>query len=899
VGDGASVATGAPYPRRYLRALAGAVALALLVIVFAPPAVDGIVAALAGCAATVALVRRAGPRNDGMRPIFGLLAIAWAVQSIIVVVSVVLGSRAGGEGTAAGLAHLVGAPFILGALLVVPVARRTGVRRQAVLDTVVAGLAFVLLVWQTLWVATRADGAALGWVSLTRMVVAVLIATAVVWLLSATRYETSMATPVVWSIAAAAILGVLADVVAEMQSFRSVSSGWAAALAILSAFACLLAAHQDTANRADTPRLQKLRRQVAILSPAQPLVAVALSMAVLSIQGTELPPSLVALSVGLLVALLVSTVLVRLDALDVSHHFEEKVAQRTLDLGSREQWFRALVHNSSDVISVVDRDAIVRFQTGSMQRVLGHDPALIVGSSLAGLLRPQDDQRLRAALREAAGAPGRMSVLTFPVWHREGHWCHTETTITSLLDDPAINGFVLNMRDVSERQVLEDELTKQAFSDSLTGLANRSLFREKVEGALVGETAAAPSAAGSVAVVFLDLNGFKAVNDSQGHAVGDTLLELVGQRLRNCVRPGDIVARLGGDEFAVLVTGDQAEAGAVWVSDRIRRVLAGDFVLDHTSVTVSASMGIAVNDTGDETADQLLRNADLAMYRAKAAQRAEFLRFEVSMHDDLVARVDAENDLRRAVEKGDLRLFYQPLVDLRTGVVVGAEALARWLHPERGLVSPDEFIELAEQMGLVEGIGSWAIAEAARKAAGWQHLAPAGSSFKVAVNVSGRQVNASLPRLVRDVLTETGLAPGALTLEMTESVLMDRPEQASVILKRLKSLGVRIAVDDFGTGYSSLSYLTRFPVDILKIDRSFIDHVAQESEQTELVRTIIQLGAALNLVTVAEGIEREDQRAVVTAMGCTLGQGFLFARALPAEEFLEFVTQGMLQRSLA
>jgi diguanylate cyclase (GGDEF)-like protein len=491
-------------------------------------------------------------------------------------------------------------------------------------------------------------------------------------------------------------------------------------------------------------------------------------------------------------------------------------------------------------------------------------------------------------LATTAANPSTPQTLEMQVWHRDGHWCDTETTITSLLHDPRIRGLVLNTRDVSERRRLQDALTRQAFSDALTGLANRALFRDSVEGALTA------SDTGHVAVVFMDLNGFKAVNDSQGHAVGDHLLTLVGQRLRNCVRPGDVVARLGGDEFAVLVTGEKAEAGAVWVADRVRRVLAGDFVLDNRSVTLGAAIGIAVNDDGTETADQLLRNADLAMYRAKAAQRTEFLRFEASMHDDLVARVDAEKDLRRAVERGDLRLHYQPLVDLRTGDVVGCEALARWNHPERGLIPPSQFIDLAEETGLVEQIGAWALHQAAADAAAWQHFAPEGLPFRVSVNVSGRQVGAGLPRTVRDALAVSGLPAGALTLEMTESVLMERPDEAAAILARLKTLGVRIAVDDFGTGYSSLSYLSRFPVDVLKIDRSFVEHVDRDSEPSELVRTMVQLGQGLNLVTVAEGIETVGQRDAVAAMGCTYGQGYLFSKALPADAMAAFLRRAVL-----
>ena len=350
------------------------------------------------------------------------------------------------------------------------------------------------------------------------------------------------------------------------------------------------------------------------------------------------------------------------------------------------------------------------------------------------------------------------------------------------------------------------------------------------------------------------------------------------------MRPGDVVARLGGDEFAVLVTGPTAEEGAVWVAERVRRALATPYVLDGRELTLGGSTGLAISDSGDETADQLLRNADLAMYRAKSRRDLSFVRFEAQMHDALLARVKAETDLRHAVVHGDLVLHYQPVVELVTGRIVGVEALARWAHPELGLIAPGRFIDLAEETGLVGDIGSWALQETCRQGARWQRHAAPGGVFKVAVNVSAKQLEAGLPREVRDVLSANKLPGAALTLEMTESVLMERTDEIVELLRRIKTLGVRLAVDDFGTGYSSLSYLSRFPVDILKVDKSFVAHLGQEDGQSELVRTIVRLGESLRLDTVAEGIETPEQRVALEAMGCTYGQGFLFARPMPAAE---------------
>jgi diguanylate cyclase (GGDEF)-like protein len=452
---------------------------------------------------------------------------------------------------------------------------------------------------------------------------------------------------------------------------------------------------------------------------------------------------------------------------------------------------------------------------------------------------------------------------------------------------------------VSERKELERQLTRQAFSDSLTGLANRALFRNRVEHAIEERA----GSTGQVAVLFLDLDGFKGVNDAQGHLVGDNLLGLVADRLRHCVGAGDTVARLGGDEFAILIVGPEAERTAIQVADRVRHVLSQPFVLDGREVTLAASTGIAVTDLGEETADQILRNADLAMYRAKAARDGSFVRFQSEMHDALLLRVQAEADLRHALARGQLALHYQPTVNLHTGQVVGVEALIRWYHPTRGLVQPMDFIGLAEETGLVESIGEWAVRECCRQGARWQAYAPPGGIFHVAVNVSSRQLTPQLPAIVREALAETGMPPGALVIEMTESVLIDRTEEAIEVLRALKELGTRIAIDDFGTGYSSLSYLSKFPVDILKIDKSFVEQLTARNEilddvssvggggsgssgrsdSAELARTIVHLGRSLRLGTVAEGIETREQYNALVSMACDYGQGFLFSRPLPAE----------------
>ena len=654
---------------------------------------------------------------------------------------------------------------------------------------------------------------------------------------------------------------------------------------------CLLALARGAlaaTPESESPAAARRREHVAVLTPLVPLVGAGAVLLGSLVFGSPLSLVTLTFAVVLGTALTTAAVLTRLESLRMARSLDELVFERTMTLGTREKWFRSLVQNSSDVITVVDPRGVVRYQTPSVRRILGHDPALLVGTRITGLLRPADGRRLEAALASAAREPGRPLALEFPIWHKQGRWCDTETTITSLVHDADIRGLVLNTRDVSERRRLQAQLTQQAYSDPLTGLANRALFRSRVE-----ETLDRAEAPGGVAVLFLDLDGFKAVNDAHGHHVGDELLGIVGKRLLHCVRPGDLVARLGGDEFGVLVTAQDAEEGAIWVAERIRRSLAAPFVLEGRELLLGVSTGIALDDRGVESADQLLRNADLAMYRAKSRPDLGFVRFEARMHDVLVARVKAEADLRQAVSRGELVLHYQPVIDLADGRIVGVEALVRWKHHERGLVLPGEFIALAEETGLVGDIGAWALAESARQGVRWQAYAPTGGHFRVAVNVSARQLSAELPRLVRDALAESGLPGQALTLEMTESVLMDRTEEVIELLNRVKRMGVLVAVDDFGTGYSSLSYLSRFPVDILKIDQSFVAHLDGDCshEKGALARTIVSLGQSLQLATVAEGIETEQQRDLLTAMGCTYGQGFYFARPMAAEDLDDLLAE--------
>jgi diguanylate cyclase (GGDEF)-like protein/PAS domain S-box-containing protein len=821
--------------------------------------------------ATAALTRRglAEARPGGWRgglP-WWLLAAAALAYGLWLLLDPVAG--AGG----ASIGHLLLASSVVAALWLLPsprMDRRSTLR--VTLDVAVAGLACSVPVCQALFGDEHGPAPA-GLDAVVHPIVDVLLATAAVGALARARRGGGLAIPSLGALATGAVLLSVTDVLLHRGSDRHV------AVALLSVSVLCWAVGAALPDRPESDASASWRERVAVLVPLAPLALAAAVLLGSAVFDQRLAVPTLVCAVLLSAALVAGGVLDRLDHLATERRLDDLVLRRTVSLGAREKWFRTLVQNASDVITVVDLRGTVRYVTPSITRVLGHEPHTLVGSRVTSLLRPADGRRLEAALVAAARDGDRPVTLELPVWSKDGTWCDTETTVTSLVHDPDVRGLVLTTRDVSEHRRLKAALNQQAFSDVLTGLANRSLFRARVEAALT-----ASLGRGQVAVLVLDLDGFKSVNDSQGHHVGDELLGIVARRLTGSVRPGDLVARLGGDEFAILVAGEEAEKSATWVAHRVRRALAAPFVLDGRELSVGASTGVAVSDTGEETADQLLRNADLAMHRAKHERDLSFVRFEAQMHDALLKRVQAETDLRHAVAHGDLVLHYQPVVELGGGRVVGVEALVRWNHAELGLVAPAEFIDLAEETGLVSDIGRWALQESCRQGARWQRHAALGGHFKIAVNVSARQLEPGLGRQVRDALANSGLPGSALTLEMTESVLMARTDEVVSLLRRLRTLGVRVAVDDFGTGYSSLSYLSRFPVDILKIDKSFVQDLGQGGGQGELVRTIVRLGESLRLDTVAEGIETQEQRSALEAMGCTFGQGYLFARPLPAEE---------------
>jgi diguanylate cyclase (GGDEF)-like protein/PAS domain S-box-containing protein len=546
--------------------------------------------------------------------------------------------------------------------------------------------------------------------------------------------------------------------------------------------------------------------------------------------------------------------------------------------------FSSMVRHSSDVISLLGPDHTIRFISPSAERVFGYLPDRLTHTSLLALLHPEDrahaENFLGDALTRKENAPASAE---WRLLHGDGRWRDIETIATNLTHDSAVGGLVLNSRDVTERKLLEAQLTKLAFHDPLTQLANRTLFKNRVEHALLRTSRNGHK----ITVLFLDLDNFKTVNDSIGHAEGDTLLKETAGRLLHCSRPQDTVARLGGDEFAILVEDPLDDAALARLAERIAAAFFKPVVLGGREVIVTTSIGIAQGSS--DSADALLRNADVAMYTVKNRGKRGYAVFEPGMHAAVMERVDLDADFSRALERGEFRLLYQPIVELGSGNLAGVEALVRWHHPQRGVVPPSIFIPLAEEDSeLIVPLGRWILREACRQGKVWQDLGLLKPPMHIAVNISVRQLQYS--RLVLDVaaaLVDFQLDPHSLVLEITESALMQRTDLMLRTLQELKGFGVRLAIDDFGMGYSSLSYLHRFPVDILKIDKSFIDRIGEESAAPGLTSAIIALGATLGMETVAEGVEHASQAEELLHLKCRFAQGYYFSRPISAEEVEE------------
>jgi diguanylate cyclase (GGDEF)-like protein/PAS domain S-box-containing protein len=551
------------------------------------------------------------------------------------------------------------------------------------------------------------------------------------------------------------------------------------------------------------------------------------------------------------------------------------------ELARGEAYFRSIVQGSSDVTTILGENLRVVWQSPSVRTVFGIDDRLAVGRFVDEIVHRDDLPELERAMASVLASASGSASLRARIRDAAGRWREVETSISNHLATTAIKGLVLHTRDITERSALETRLHEMAFTDALTALPNRRLFLDRVEEARerlvrTGETHT---------VLAVDLDGFKAVNDLHGHGAGDALLAEVSNRLRGEVREVDTVARLGGDEFAVLVVGPAQEG--LGLGQRLVSSVAAPYTLGGVTVHVSVSIGVAEALLGDDGA-VVLRNADLALRHAKQTGKKHVEVYEPALHQGALDRVAIEHDLAGALERGEIRLVYQPIFDLVRDRVVAAEALMRWQHPTRGEVSPVDFIPIAEDSGQIVELGRWALDEACRQLAVWS---AAGYELQMGVNVSTRQLRGTenggslLCEDVAAACAAHGVLPQRLVLEITESAFLDSFETVVEELEALHDLGVNIALDDFGTGYSSLSYLRRLPVDILKIDREFVSGMTTEDHVAALAELVVRLGDRLGIDVVAEGVETAAEAAGVLGIGCVLGQGYHLGRPVAPVDF--------------
>jgi diguanylate cyclase (GGDEF)-like protein/PAS domain S-box-containing protein len=847
----------------------------------------GFAALLAGAGC----LRTARRRSGRPRVVWGLLsasATSWGLGQMLWSYYEIVSGREVPFPSLSDLGFLLAVPLAVAALLLVPSDSESAAGRgRTVLDGLLVAASLLLLSYMLvlgdLYAEEAGNGLATA-IGLAYPVGDVVLATIVAYVALGRRRATAGATLPLGLVGTGIVFLCVADTgfayfttAGTYHTGNPIDAGWF--LGYLLLFAASL---YGTEPR---PDVDAERTRTGLFTTLLPYVAVVTVFVTTSVDyalSGEVQPFVAWTFGGIILMLVLRQVLTVLE----NRRLTDDLRAQMAEVHGSERRFRALVQHSSDVVAVVDADAVVAYCSDSVERILGHPAAALVGRPLTRLLDASGAAQLVETLREDAARPRAVATVELAARDASGRERPLEITVTNLLEEPSVGGLVLNMRDVSEQRALEAELVHQAFHDSLTSLANRALFKDRVDHALSRDRGD-----GGLAVLFLDLDGFKVINDSLGHAAGDRLLTLVAERLRSCVRPSDTIARLGGDEFAILLEDARGHEDAVAVAERVEEALRAPFSLGDRPVEISGSIGIATAAEGQSACEELLRNADLAMYRAKAQRRGGHEVFDDGMHTALVEQLQLESDLARAVVEGELRLHYQPTYEIASSRMTGVEALLRWEHPERGLLGPGAFIPDAERSGLIVPIGAWVLEEACRQAVAWQAELGADRPLTMSVNVSSAQVTPDLPPLVEDVLRRTGMPPHQLVLEMTESMLIRANESADV-LRALKDLGVRLAIDDFGTGYSSLSYLHEYPVDLLKIDRSFVGRIRDSAAALEMISAIVQLARSLHLGTVAEGIEEPAELAELRRIGCEMGQGFHLARPAPAEVIEELLGIG-------
>jgi len=590
------------------------------------------------------------------------------------------------------------------------------------------------------------------------------------------------------------------------------------------------------------------------------------------------------------------------DLYTIYQHLQLQRVRRRL--AERDQLFQLITENAADMIAVVDNEGKRLYNSPAYQRVLGYSAEELSSGSSLEQIHPSDRERVEQAAAKAR-TTGQGQRLDYKMRHKDGSWRILESTASPIRNaQQEIQGLVIVNRDITQRRQAEEALEHSAFYDGLTDLPNRTLFTDRLQHALIR---ALRHSDYKFAVLFVDIDEFKVLNDSLGHSAGDELLVQVAKRLKVNFRDTDTLARsasagsqpsqnglarLGGDEFTVLLEDVFNPSDAIRVAERIQSKLATPFEIKQEQIFITASVGIALSSSSYSGAEELLRDAEIAMYRAKRAGKARCQVFDPAMHSSALQRLKLETELRRGIESGELLVYYQPIVSLTNGRITGFEALSRWRRPE-GLVPPAEFIPIADETGLILPMNRALLREACLQLRTWQTQFTSDPPLTMSVNLAPKQF--AQPELVSEIATileETGIAPNALNFEIMETIAMRDADRALLVLNELRGLGVHLSIDDFGTGYSSLSRLPRLPVDALKIDRSFVSSMSSVRENREIVRTIITLAHSVGLKVVAEGTETEEQITKLKQLGCEMAQGYFYSP--PVDALAAF---GLLLRS--
>jgi diguanylate cyclase (GGDEF)-like protein/PAS domain S-box-containing protein len=849
-------------------------------------AVDGFgktAAALIAAAACVVAALRYQGRTRLAWALLGTSAIAWAAgEGARSYIDVIQDLPAPFSFVVAG-GYLAAVPLAALAIAFVPGRHRAGSRIAFLLDGAILAGALLLISWATFGsvYAAASDLSVSSLIALAHPIGDIVIA--VVALLLVGRAAGSMRLPLLL-----VVVGVFANLLSDSAVtylttidpnglIQTIGVGWVAGYLLIA----LGAVRASLVARSGSAVDERAPGHWTLVLPYIPLAIAAVLAVLASVNGPLRPILLWDLLV--VVGLVIGRQLV---GIWENRALNQKLESQSAALRDSEAHFHSLVQNSSDVVLLADADGVVRFVSTSVDRFFAYSPTELVGQPFTELLHPSDKPVFKSGLAKALTASARPVVVSCRFRHKLGSWTYCEVTITNLLHRSSSQALVLNIRDVTDRKEMEERMAYLGAHDPVTNLPNRIAFRKQVDEALERSTPGH-----SIAVLALDIDDFKLVNDALGQRAGDDVLGMIGVRLGKIVPAGDVVARIGADEFAILMKTVLNEGQPVRLAERIFEHFRTPFKIEEREIVLRLSIGIAPQAALEDTAENLMRNADIALNAAKAGGKGRYERYEPKQHAAVSDRMELQSDLARAFERRQFVLHYQPTVRLGDGVILGFEAFVRWNHPRRGLLSPGDFLALAEETGMSGALQRWVLGQACADGRQWQLRFPVEPALTVSVNISQRGLaEADLVADVTHACTAAAFPPERLVLELTEGATLEPKVTASRLLE-LHERGVSVALDDFGADAAPLSALRDLPVDIVKLDHSFVGRMATSPTDATVARAVIDLGTALGMITIADGIERVDQLATLRQMGCIAGQGYYLSRPLPAAGVERLLTE--------